>query len=524
MNSNKKQVLFVVMALVVLGLSVAIYKNVSLGFPFFPGESALIWDVEAKVTFKAEDGPAMVSLAMPEPGGHYSILDSTHATPGYGFRSVEHDGVERVEWTRRTASGQQNLYYKIKVQDSLPETAVSPGVGVSDDNERVAGATLYFPELEGAYRVAADNLIDTIRAQSSDDLSFASLLISSLNETKSRPNAAFLNDLLSSHNSVTRYTRVDLIMKLLQDAGLPVRKVRGVMLENSRRNQPLVDMVEVLTGKDWHMLNPQSGAEGMPKNFMPWQRGGVSLLDITGGHNSRITFSALSRSVPVSELAVTAARHSRAALVDFSLYSLPIEEQNAYRYILLVPIGTLIVVLMRILVGLKTSGTFMPVLISLAFLQTRLLPGVVIFVSIVSIGLWIRFVLSRLNLLLVARISSVVIVVIGIMAGMSVLSYKMGIQQSMSVTFFPMIILAWTIERMSILWEEEGPMDVLISGGGSLLVAVLSYVAMTNRFIEHLTFNFPELLLCVLGFTLLLGQYTGYRLLELRRFRPMVED
>ena len=77
---------------------------------------------------------------------------------------------------------------------------------------------------------------------------------------------------------------------------------------------------------------------------------------------------------------------------------------------------------------------------------------------------------------------------------------------------------------MSILWEEQGPRDVLVSGGGSLLVATLSYFAMTNRLVEHLTFNFPELLLVVLGVTLLLGQYTGYRLLELRRFRPLIEN
>lgn len=517
MSSNKKQVLFVVLALIVLGLSVAIYKRVHLGFPFFPGESSLIWDVEAKITFKADGGPASVSLATPEPGGKYSILDATYASAGYGFRNVQRNGIDRVEWTRREASGEQSLYYKIKVQDSLPEGAVAEK---QDENSEPAGTVLYLPELEGAYRVAADDLIQRMRAQSSDDLSFASLLISSLNKTETVSNAAFLDDLIANES----YSRANLVMKLLQDAGLPVRKVRGVMLADSRRNQPLLEMVEVLSGDKWYMFNPETGAEGIPEHFLPWQRGGVSLLDIAGGEHSRITFSALSRSVPVSELAVASAKHSRAALVDFSLYSLPIEEQNAYRYILLVPIGTLIVVLMRILVGLKTSGTFMPVLMALAFLQTHLLPGLVIFVTIVSIGLWIRSVLSRLNLLLVARISSVVIVVVGIMAGMSILSYKMGMQQSMSVTFFPMIILAWTIERMSILWEEEGPLDVVVSGGGSLLVAVISYLAMTNRYIEHLTFNFPELLLCVLGFTLLLGQYTGYRLLELRRFKPMIED
>jgi hypothetical protein len=94
----------------------------------------------------------------------------------------------------------------------------------------------------------------------------------------------------------------------------------------------------------------------------------------------------------------------------------------------------------------------------------------------------------------------------------------------MTITFFPIIILAWTIERMSVLWEEEGGREVLAQGGGSLLTAVLAYLAMDNAWVRHLTFNFPELQLALLGLILLLGSYTGYRLLELRRFRPMTED
>ena len=84
-----------------------------------------------------------------------------------------------------------------------------------------------------------------------------------------------------------------------------------------------------------------------------------------------------------------------------------------------------------------------------------------------------------------------------------------------------MIILAWTIERMSILWEEEGPKEVLIQGGGSLFVAVLAYLLMTQPLIQHLAFNFPELHLCLLALILLVGRYTGYRLTELSRFTGM---
>jgi hypothetical protein len=87
-----------------------------------------------------------------------------------------------------------------------------------------------------------------------------------------------------------------------------------------------------------------------------------------------------------------------------------------------------------------------------------------------------------------------------------------------------MIIISWTIERMSILWEEEGPKDVLIQGGGSLFSASIIYLVMQNKFINHLTYAFPELLLVVLAVIIMIGSYSGYRLTELRRFEPLVKE
>lgn len=192
-----------------------------------------------------------------------------------------------------------------------------------------------------------------------------------------------------------------------------------------------------------------------------------------------------------------------------------------FRLLLLLPLGAFVVAFMRMLIGIRTSGTFMPVLIAVAFVQTALIPGLVAFVAIVAIGLLMRGYLSSLNLLLVSRISALIILVIFITAGLSVFGYQMGFNTGMTVTFFPMVIIAWTIERMSILWEEEGVREVLIQGTGSLFVAVCAYLLMSIPLSGHLTFNFPELHLVILGLILLMGQYTGYKLTELRRFSPM---
>jgi len=105
----------------------------------------------------------------------------------------------------------------------------------------------------------------------------------------------------------------------------------------------------------------------------------------------------------------------------------------------------------------------------------------------------------------------------------SIIAYKFGLTEGMKITFFPMIILAWTIERMSILWEEEGAKEVMIQGGGSLLVAILAYLAMNLDWVRHLTFNFMGIQLILMALTLVAGSYTGYRLLELKRFKPLTK-
>jgi hypothetical protein len=43
------------------------------------------------------------------------------------------------------------------------------------------------------------------------------------------------------------------------------------------------------------------------------------------------------------------------------------------------------------------------------------------------------------------------------------------------------------------------------------------------KFIEHLVFVFPELLLVLLAATLLLGRYSGYRLMDLYRFKALAK-
>ena len=503
MKASKYHMGLIAGSLFFFGIGLTLYKAINLGFPLLPGESRQVWTIESKINFKPSGGPVQVDLTLPQGLGGWVILEEYFASSGFGFTVVEEGQSRSARWTRQNLDHSTTLYYKMQVYrpiDAQLEDIPPRGI----DRQR----------LEKDQLAATERLITLLRDRSSDDRSFVSLLVKEFNADSPDMDAQFL---LGSFEEPP----LAVLQTVLAYAGIPAQRVRGIRLEDGRRRQTISSLLEFHDGNNWVIIDPENGNIGMPANFFVWERGNDTILGVVGGRDSSLEFALVSNSLPAKTVMGMEQRAEEFNLLDFSIYALPVEQQGVFKGLLLIPVAALVVVVMRLLVGIKTSGTFMPVLIALAFLQTTLLPGLSLFLILVSVGLYIRSWLSYMNLLLVSRISAVIIVVIIMMATTAIISYKMGLDRALTVTFFPTIILAWTIERMSILWEEEGVHEVLVQGGGSLLVAVLSYLLMSNRLVEHLTFNFPELTLSLLGIILVLGRYTGYRLSELYRFRDL---
>ena len=160
---------------------------------------------------------------------------------------------------------------------------------------------------------------------------------------------------------------------------------------------------------------------------------------------------------------------------------------------------------------------------AMSLVKTGFVSGLVCFSFIIIVGLLIRALLSKLNLLLVPRISAVVIVVILLMQSLTIFGYQLKIDIASSAVFFPIIITAWIIERASITWEEDGPVNATREIIFSILVAIITYFVICNNYIRHIMFAFNELNLVILFIVMLLGTYTGYRLTELKRFSPLAK-
>jgi len=250
------------------------------------------------------------------------------------------------------------------------------------------------------------------------------------------------------------------------------------------------------------------------ERIMVWTRG-ESLAEVYGGKNSNVHFSASKERAPTG----VDQRMKDAPDWVVSITALPGSERAAFRLVALIPLGVLAVVLLRNLVGLTTLGTFMPVLLALAFLELRLEAAMIMLVSMLAGGLVFRAMLSKFNLLVVPRVAACVVIVTIFMMAVSLISYRLGAVSGLRVTVFPMIVLAWTIERMSLCWEEEGAFPALLQVFGSLVAAAAAYLMMKIEVAQYWVEFFPEVLLILLAIILMIGRYTGYRLFELFRFR-----
>lgn len=481
------------------------FKVLRLGFPLAAAESAQLWEFEARIRFSGLGGPAKFTLQVPSRGGGYVIADESFFSGRYGLSTRYVDGNRQAVWSTRSARGRQTLFYRAAIQ-TAPARPL----------EAVPAAPAPTPQFTESELEIAMSFLERARSRSADLDTLVSYILDALRASPRDTDLAMLvGDGASAQDTLEAVTR------LLALNGVSSMVVSGLPLTGAGQNLAPVSWLQVSGRDGTYLYNPATGYRVSDAPFLVLWRGVNALGRLEGGHDLNITLVLKPSMQPVISMLLHGPQSERHWIVDYSLFNLPVTTQAVFRILLTIPLGVLVLVIMRNVVGFKTFGTFMPVLIALAFRGTELIAGIIFLVIIVSMGLLVRFYLEHLKLVLVPRLAAVLIVVVLLMAAVTLVSYKLGLAVGLSVSLFPMVVMTMVIERMAIVWEERGPREALQQGLGSMVVAALAYAVMNIPALEHLVLIFPELLLLVLAATLLLGRYSGYRLLELRRFRAL---
>lgn len=506
MKKNSRHVYGLIMTLFIVGLGLFFYRHWVLDVPLTDTETVDTWMVEANLRFTADaNTPIKASFNIPYFPPHFAILDEYFVSRNYGVTTNLNGYNRQTVWSIRRGHGPQSLYYRaiFRAADSNEFTLAKPPAVKSQ------------PLAEN--QIAAVETITSLARQTSADIqTFAQGVIKELN--KKDGNAKLLVG-----NEFNDETLIDATILILNQAKVYAMPVKGIALSHTNKAE-LNLLLAVYNGKEWSYMNPRTGSAGLPKDFLIWQYGDEPVFNIPGGKNPVFNLSVSPTPINALSIAKNRGQEADSHMLRFSLLQLPVNVQETYKILLTVPLGAFIILLLRNFVGISTFGTFMPVLIALAFRETHVVWGITLFIVIVSFGLLVRFYLDQLRLLLVPRLSAILTVVIILMIFISIIGQHLGLDSGLSVALFPMVILTMTIERMCITWDERGAFEAIKSGAGSLFAAVIAFWAMSCQPIQYLIFAFPELLLVLLAIILWFGQYRGYRLSELFRFKALTGD
>ncbi len=508
MRSLNLHLKVLVILLVSLGVLITGYQIFILGIPVTEDETDDLWNIDAKVEFQANPRePVKLQMFVPPLNQDYVSLNESFISNNYGVSINRVDGNRKVTWSARRASGKQTLYYRLVLTKRY-------------SGEQIAAKGPIFRDripVEGAEKIAAEALLAPIRQHSADVETFITETIKRVNNR----NDDNVKLLLGGDASTENKARV--IELLLSIAHVPMQRLHTIRLVAETLQSPEL-WLRSFNGENWLYFSPESGEQGLPADRLVWWIGDDDLVNLEGGKQAQVSFSLNNSEMNAIRLAKLTDENTDVDFLEYSLYGLPLQTQQTFMIMVMIPIGVLVILILRNLGGLQTLGTFTPVLIALAFRETQLGFGIILFTVITTLGLSLRSYLEHLKLQMLPRLSVVLTFVVVLIAVISLFSHKLGLERGLSVALFPMVILTMTIERLSITWEERGGGHAFKVAIGTLLAATLAHLLMSVPQLTYFVFTFPAILMILVGFMLAMGRYRGYRLTELFRFKAFLKD
>jgi transglutaminase-like putative cysteine protease len=510
--------------LIATGLALFLYKVVVLGYPLSTAEEPGTWRVDFVVAVTGSGSRTVVEIPLPRTSGYQNLLTEEVKSERMRFSISEGDGDRRGRWSGRL-DGASILTYEVTF-DALPYSraipevdtggnyppsaavalAASPGIQVGDPAVLELSRELV---LDGKNKAALARQVYEFVAHEIGGLRSAAAMdaVTVIREGRG-------NDL----------GRARLFCALTRANGLPCRVMAGIPLANGRLDQ-FRYWNEVYLGGGWVPFDTvERRAGALPPNRLSLGPvSGAELVQSTGASALSYRFDVQAELETYAELVRRQLGASQHVLDRISLLFLPVQIQHTLRILLLVPLGALAMCVLRNIVGLKTFGMFMPMLIALAFTGTGLAWGTFFLAVIIGSALLSRLWIQRLYLLLAARIAFILTLVILLMVALFIIGDKIGVP-SRGVGAFPFVIMTMIVERISVGLEEEGLGNTLRRIGATLAAIYLTYGVIHAHGLQTLFLVYPELLLVILGLLVAVGRYTGYRFTELLRFRDLANS
>jgi hypothetical protein len=198
---------------------------------------------------------------------------------------------------------------------------------------------------------------------------------------------------------------------------------------------------------------------------------------------------------------------------------------NTLVLLLLFPLVAMIIAAARHLIGLRGFGIYIPAVLSVAFVATGTVTGLLLFVVILGLGIYGMRVFRFLRLQYLPRMALLIwLVSIGVFATM-IVSPLIGLPEIRAINIFPILILILLAENFNEVQLGKSRREATELTIETLLLALISALVLSLDAVQRLALLQPELLIVgVAVANIVVGRYVGLRLTEYLRFKKLLES
>lgn len=198
---------------------------------------------------------------------------------------------------------------------------------------------------------------------------------------------------------------------------------------------------------------------------------------------------------------------------------------NTIVLLLLLPVMATIIATARHFIGLRGFGIFLPAALSVVFLATGPVLGIVLFLIIVMFSTLLRMFLrkTRVKLQYLPRMAFILwFSVIGVLFLLFTAPF-LNIPGLANVSIFPVLILVLLAEDFTKVQLGKSARTAISFAVESIILSLATFFIVTLDGTQRFALLNPEItLISVAAADFLLGKYTGLRVLEYWRFRKLI--
>lgn len=514
---------------ITIGL-ILVFAIISMSFKIKPISKAYetflpkdVYEVKYQFYSKGKGKKIFIKTYIPESNERQKITQSIEKSSNMNFVIKNENDNKRAIWRTKDKSSFHTVNYSFIFKGKAIQYIIDDDISLNNIDKK--GKNDYLKEEE--YLEIYHPKLQKLTKQLSKNSTNLKELITNYFEYVHNIPSAPIRDLTSAlttieQNKASCNGKARLFVALCRAKGIPARLKGGIILEETKKRTSHL-WSEVLIGGKWVPFDVLNGHFAyLPSYFLELYSGDHFLIT----HTPNILFDYNYKMKKVNHIPfvniTTDDKIKRNPVSLLKLSQSGIIPKNILSFLLLLPIGGLLIAISKNVIGLRTFGVFLPVLIAYTFTSVGFYTGIILFLIIMTLVGLVSIPLGKWGVLYTPKM----VVILGVTVVSIFILISIGLEYNikwlLSLSFFPIIITAIVSERFARAIEEDGFESAISTLLQTLLATTICYLVFSSLIVQTVLLIFPELILISIVITLLLGKWIGLRVSEYKRFSYII--